>query len=284
MRRRRFLTILLATLLNPGAFSTARAEVANRGSFSAYRHPDDHIRDYLYKMKHFDERHAGDFQLERNLMPVLESAAMRLDRLQKTVGYGNFCLLDFDDALSVARNYASVGPFPKAELDFLEKIFHQDGTEYGFLGAKPLCGLTDRIKREEAVKIPGTGNYLFKGPPLETYHRIKGDIGEKVILTSGVRSLIKQFYLFLNKALECDGNLSQASRSLAPPGYSYHAVGDFDVGQTGYGTENFTNRFTVTEVFKRLEDLGYVCLRYTAGNHLGVRYEPWHIQVITTPS
>lgn len=235
-------------------------------------------------MKHFDEYHVGDFQLEKSLLPVLESVVMRLGRLQNTVGHGNFCLLDFDSALLFARNYTSIGPFTKAELDFLERIFHKDGTEYGFLGSKPLCGLTDRIKREEAVKIPGTGNYLFQGPPLETYRRIKSDIGEKVTLTSGVRSLVKQFYLFLNKALACNGNLSQASRSLAPPGYSYHAVGDFDVGQTGYGTENFTKRFTVTEVYKQLEDLGYVCLRYTEGNHLGVRYEPWHIQVMHAPS
>ncbi len=50
-------------------------------------------------------------------------------------------------------------------------------------------------------------------------------------LTSGVRGVAKQFILFLAKAEANGGNLSLASRSLAPPGYSYHGVGDFDVGE-----------------------------------------------------
>ena len=85
--------------------------------------------------------------------------------------------------------------------------------------------------------------------------------------------------LFLNKAYKSNGNLSVASRSLAPPGYSYHGVGDFDVGQVGFGADNFTARFTSTEVFKKLENLGYINLRYQKDNLLGVRFEPWHIKV-----
>jgi hypothetical protein len=34
-----------------------------------------------------------------------------------------------------------------------------------------------------------------------------------------------------------------------------------------------------TEGYKKLEDLGYLKLRYPLENHLGVRYEPWHIKV-----
>jgi len=92
---------------------------------------------------------------------------------------------------------------------------------------------------------------------------------------------MKQFLLFLNKVYICNGNLSLASRSLAPPGYSFHGNGDFDVGQAGLGAFNFTDRFTDTEVFKRLSELGYLKLRYPKGNPLGVRYEPWHIKVNT---
>ena len=124
-----------------------------------------------------------------------------------------------------------------------------------------------------------TGNYLYKGLPLETYQKIKRDVGDKVILTSGVRSVTKQLLLFLNKAYNKDGNLSLASRSLAPPGYSYHGIGDFDVGQIGYGADNFTKRFTGTEVYRKLRDLRYLNIRYTENNLLGVRFEPWHIKV-----
>ncbi|MBW2635413.1 MAG: D-alanyl-D-alanine carboxypeptidase family protein [Deltaproteobacteria bacterium] len=72
-----------------------------------------------------------------------------------------------------------------------------------------------------------------------------------------------------------------ASRSLAPPGYSFHGIGDFDVGSVGLGIDNFTRHFTKTDVFKKLQDLDYVRLRYTESNRLGVRFEPWHIKVIT---
>jgi len=94
-----------------------------------------------------------------------------------------------------------------------------------------------------------------------------------------VRSVIKQFLLFLNKAYESEANLSLASRSLAPPGYSFHGIGDFSVGQFGLGADNFTERFTTTPVYKRLNEQGYVRIRYPLDNLLGVRFEPWHIKV-----
>ena len=90
---------------------------------------------------------------------------------------------------------------------------------------------------------------------------------------------MKQFLLFFNKAYKNNGNLSLASRSLAPPGYSFHGIGDFDVGQVGLGAANFNKIFTNTEVFKRLNALGYIKFRYPDKNLLGVRFEPWHIKV-----
>jgi hypothetical protein len=74
-------------------------------------------------------------------------------------------------------------------------------------------------------------------------------------------------------------SLSLASRSLAPPGYSYHGIGDFDVGQVGLGADNFSQRFTTTRVYRKLKDLGYMKIRYVEDNMLGVRFEPWHIKV-----
>ena len=100
------------------------------------------------------------------------------------------------------------------------------------------------------------------------------------MLTSGVRSVVKQIFLFLNKTAKVNGNLSLASYSLAPPGHSYHALGDFDVGKKGFGHKNFSVEFSETDEFKRLSDLGYFDIRYPQNNPFGVRYEPWHIKII----
>ena len=111
------------------------------------------------------------------------------------------------------------------------------------------------------------------------YAKLKKTVGDKLYLTSGIRGVVKQFLLFLDKANDNKGNLSLASRSLAPPGYSSHGIADFDVGQVGYGALNFTETFTNTEVFKQLEDLDYISIRYPKDNLKGVRFEPWHIKV-----
>jgi hypothetical protein len=195
------------------------------------------------------------------------------------VGHGNFQILSFDEGLKIAHNYSQVGEFSKAEIIFMEMIFYTEAERYGFLGQKPLNNLTDRIKTKKVIKVPHTGNYLYKGLPLETFKKIKQQVGEQVVLTSGVRGIMKQFLLFLNKAKKSNGNLSLASRSLAPPGYSFHSNGDFDVGQTGLGAANFTTRFTNTDVYIKLSELGYLKLRYPQKNLMGVRFEPWHIKV-----
>jgi len=282
MKRRAFLKGVGAILLSAGTVPYVFAEEDEDPSFWEDMASDDqYIRDYLFKMRHFDDHHPDDVFLSQKDYEILKTSQARLKRLQRTVGHGNFYLLNFDEALKIARNYTRVGRFTDAEINFLEKIFYEDSIHYGFLGEKPFKNLTDRVKRQSVVKIRRTGNYLYKGLPLETYQKIRNDIGDQVVLTSGVRSVIKQFMLFLSKARESHGNLSMASRSLAPPGYSYHGIGDFDVGQVGLGAENFTEKFAETDVFKKLKDLGYIQFRYQDGNLLGVRFEPWHISVHT---
>ena len=159
-------------------------------------------------------------------------------------------------------------------------IFYQDCRLYGFLGDKLFLILTTEIDKFRAVKIPATGNYLYKGKSTEMYHRISKDIGNNMILTAGIRGMAKQFYLFLKKVWQCNGNLSAASRSIAPPGCSYHGMGDFDVGQTGFGVANFTTRFTGTSVYQKLKHLNYVKFRYARDNASGVLFEPWHLEVV----
>lgn len=279
MRRRDFLKVMAANIAGLGFATQAMARISVIHRDIQTENFDSHIKDYLYKMKNFNQYHVGDRYLDPKKHHLLKSTLRRLKNLQRTVGHGNFHVLSFDDSLKIARNYTRVGRFTKAELDFLEMIFYKDAGLYGFFGEKTLRNLTDSIQRQKVAKVPNTGNYLYKGLPLETYKKIKSDLGDKVILTSGIRSVIKQFLLFLNKAYDSKGNLSMSSRSLAPPGYSFHGIGDFDVGQVGYGALNFTYRFTETDVCHKLEDLGYINLRYRKNNLLGVRFEPWHIKV-----
>lgn len=251
-----------------------------RGYFAGEStYPDDELKDYLQKIQNFNHPHNDDVQIDNNLYETFESTVMRLRRLQKLVGHGNFNILNFTDGLSLARNYSRVGEFTKQELRFLEVVFYEDGQRYGFMGQKPLKEITDQVKKKDVIKVPYSGNFLYKERSIEIFETIKKELGDKVILTSGIRSVMKQFLLFLNKVYSSDGNLSLASRSLAPPGYSFHGNGDFDVGQAGYGKLNFTGTFTETEVYKRLSEMGYLKLRYPQDNRLGVRYEPWHIKI-----
>ena len=237
------------------------------------------VRDYLHKIQNFNEPHADDVRIDDNLYVTFESTVMRLRRLQKLVGHGNYNIMNFADGLTLARNYSRVGKFTKQELSFMEHTFYADGERYGFLGQKPIKEITDQVNKKEVAKIPRSGNYLYKDRSVELFDEIRKELGDQVILTSGIRGVMKQFLLFLNKVHSNDGNLSLASRSLAPPGYSFHGNGDFDVGQKGYGKLNFTGAFTESDVYKRLAELGYLKLRYPADNQLGVRYEPWHIKI-----
>ena len=218
--------------------------------------------------------------LEGPRFHLLQQTVQRLQRLQNSIGYAHFNLLSFDQARRHAHHHASVGAFPAVELDFLEEIFFADATRYGFFGAKVFTELTATIPKRDTYKVPGSGHYLFKGKPLEVYREVQREIGDTVILTSGIRGVIKQIHLFLAKAVATEGNLSLASHSLAPPGHSYHGIGDFDIGRRGLGRRNFTEEFAKTDEFKRLTELGHVTIRYPQGNPYGVRYEPWHIGVV----
>jgi len=282
MRRRDFLKAVSAGVIlgsfEPFSIVSATQLFSSSKGFSRSAF-DGSIKDYIHKMQNFDQLHPGDVCLERELLLVLHACVSRLKRLQRTVGHGNFHLLSFDDGLAIARNYPQVGKFSREELDFLEKIFYTESAKYGFWGDKPINNMTTSIKKREVVKIPRTGSYLYRGVPQEMYENIRKHVGDKLYLTSGIRGVMKQFLLFLNKADKNNGNLSLASRSLAPPGYSFHGISDFDVGQVGYGALNFTGSFTATEVFKKLDDLQYVTIRYPKENLKGVRFEPWHIKV-----
>lgn len=240
---------------------------------------EEELARYYDKMQNFESAHQEDVFVEQVHNPLLVSTFQRLDRVQTLVGHGNFNVLGFDAMLKYASSHESVGKFTKAELDFLEGLFFNNAERYGFFGEKVIDSLTAVVNERDRVKVDHTGHFLFKGESLAVYEKIRRDVGDSVILTSGIRGIVKQTHLFLAKTIQSEGNLSLASRSLAPPGHSFHGIGDFDVGKVGFGVKNFTSDFADTDEYKKLVDLGYLDMRYPEQNLLGVRFEPWHIQV-----
>lgn len=221
-----------------------------------------------------------DIYIEDKYKNDFISVRKKLAAIQSYVGYGNFNITSFDYSLKIAKNVSSIGQFTKSELEFLESIFYYDPKMHGFYGERISKNITDKIDIKEVVKIPYTGHYLFRGHSEETYYKMVKDIGESMVLTSGIRSIVKQTKLFLDKLDSENGNFTVAAKSLAPPAYTYHTIGDFDVGKKGFGHANFTSRFALTQEFLAMRKLKYIDMRYTINNKDGVRYEPWHVKVI----
>jgi hypothetical protein len=218
--------------------------------------------------------------LSSNDLNIAYSLKNRLHRLKSFIGYANFNIISYDEALYFARNYKSIGAFTKAEQDFIEKIFFIQPQDFGFYGKQTVKNLTNKIDTNQIVKISHSGHFVFKGKPLSDYQKLLKDVGSNLILTSGIRNVIKQLDLYLSKIKSFNGDLAKASKIIAPPAYSYHTIHDFDIGKKGWGHKNFTSAFATTQEFKKIQKLNYVSIRYTTNNKDGVRYEPWHIKVI----
>lgn len=239
---------------------------------------DSQVDDYLRKIRNFDAIFASDIYLDPKYEQVLLKTTRHLARVEAYIGHGNFNLMSFDEMLQNGRNFSHIGAFETDELTFLEEIFFANPHRYGFFGKKISLEITDAIPKKDVAKVPDSGHFLLRGESLNLYEKMKADVGQ-IILTSGVRSNVKQMHLFLAKTIEANGNLSRASRSLAPPGHSYHGVGDFDIGKIGFGARNFTADFSSTDEYKKIARLGYVDIRYPTDNLFGVRFEPWHIKI-----
>ena len=270
----------------PNSAKYRNAFLPNKGPLPAINQPilattsSPDLDRYTAKMSDFEQAHAADAYLERDQYPILISSFKRIDRVQNLVGHGNFNVLSFDAMLGYGRSYSSIGKFTQAEKAFLEDLFAANAKRYGFLGKKVIDELTAPIPEKDRKKVGRTGHFLYRGESERLYKKLQQDLGTTIVLTSGIRGVVKQTHLFLAKTIQSRGNLSKASRSLAPPGHSYHGVGDFDVGKVGFGRKNFTQAFADTDEFRKLVDLGYVAIRYPRGNKFGVRYEPWHIKVV----
>ncbi|WP_373004744.1 M15 family metallopeptidase [Sulfurimonas sp.] len=221
-----------------------------------------------------------DIYLSYQEYTTLKSLNNRLKRLSRYVGYANFNIISFNEALYYGRNYSKVGIFTKDELALVDKLFSENPNQYGFYGAKTCTDINNKISSKDVVKVSYTGHYLFKGKPVEDYEKLKKDIGRTLVLTSGVRNVVKQLSLYCNKLSHNGGNITQASIQIAPPAHSYHTISDFDVGRRGWGYKNFTDAFASTLEFKKMTKLDYISMRYNKNNSDGVRFEPWHVEVI----
>ena len=221
-----------------------------------------------------------DIFLREDQISTFLSVVKKLDLVEHIVGNGKFNLISFDEVLKIAKHYPKIGEFNKAELAYIDEVFYTDPAIYGFYGQKTCESLTSVIPEKDVVKVANTGHYLFRGQSHDSLNRIIKDVGNSLVLTSGVRGVVKQMSLHLDKIKSENGNITVASRSLVPPAYSYHSNGDFDVGKKGWGHQNFTANFARTQEFWSLQKLSYISMRYTVNNLDGVRFEPWHVKII----
>lgn len=220
-----------------------------------------------------------DIYLSQEDFQTLIILRNRFKRLKKFVGYANFNIISYNSSLFYARNYSSIGKFTQKEINLMDRFFYEDPVCYGFYGDRTVENITDSIKRKDLQKIHRSGHFIFKGASLDSYNRLQADVDTKdIILTSGVRSVMKQMRLFVDKLYRNRGNLTKTTNAIAPPAYSYHSTGDYDLGKKGFGFDNFTPRFALTKEYSELKKLSYIEMRYTLLNNDGVRYEPWHIK------
>ncbi|MCW8954601.1 MAG: M15 family metallopeptidase [Sulfurimonas sp.] len=227
-----------------------------------------------------EQLYKSDVFLSANEYSTLLSLDYRLTQIRRHVGFGNFNLISYGDSLQIAKMNPKIGAFTNEEISLIDRFFYDDPNKYGFYGERTCYNLDNKISKKDVVKIPRTGHYIFKGKPTQDYERIIGDIGHTLYLTSGVRNTIKQLSLYCSKLRRVKGNITQASKDIAPPSHSFHTIGDFDVGKMGLGSRNFTLDFAKTSEFEQMTKLEYINIRYSPNNLDGVRYEPWHVKII----
>ncbi|NQY95366.1 MAG: hypothetical protein HRT43_14465, partial [Campylobacteraceae bacterium] len=195
MERRKFLNYLQL-----GTISTAALPFANNNLFASTF--NRHRHDVKIEKKSLI---TSDIYLPSEHYKILKSVKNKLKLIQRYVGYGNFNIISFDKAVSTARWGRGIKRFTKEELNFMESMYYYDPSIHGFYGQRTSVNLTDKIRKKDVLKVPRTGHYLFKGKTVETYTHMKKDIGETIILTSGVRSIVKQMKLYIDKIDKTNG-------------------------------------------------------------------------------
>lgn len=221
----------------------------------------------------FDKELVKSIQNEKESLIHYKEILKKLVQAKRQVGFTDFNIISFEELLKEVY-------LTHKEKTVFEELFYTDATTFGFHDMRISALLNEKISKREVVKIPRTGHYLYRGKPHTTYNKIQKDLHGSIVLTSGVRSNVKQTYLFLNKLLACGGDFNETSKSVAPPGHSFHLAGDFDIGKQGFGMKNFSTALIKTDAYQELLELNYIKLRYGQKSSSSVKYEPWHLKIV----
>ena len=205
----------------------------------------------------------------------LRVMAHRLAQAEAKIGHGRFNLANFDEVRATAR--AAGSPFSAREEVEFQALFALDARRIGFLGPRVTQDMNAALPVARLRAVAGTGQHVYP-EALAVYERARRAVGEQLVVTSGARGVPKQMLVFINSALR-GGLISRTVHSVAPPGYSYHAIGDIDVGDRRLGGANFTVAFARSSTYQRLAALDFIRFRYPINNPFGVQFEPWHLQI-----
>ena len=66
------------------------------------------LKDYLHIMADFDKSQSSDIILDKKDFVLLKATLKKLRKIQRTVGFGNYCILSFDNAIKFSRQYPAI--------------------------------------------------------------------------------------------------------------------------------------------------------------------------------
>lgn len=209
-------------------------------------------------------------------LPALRALAARLAAVERQMGFVAFAVTDYPSVFALGDVHKKLR-FSAEERAALSALFALDARRFGFTGPRASEDLDAAMPRSRLVKTRGSAVLVYPAAA-ELVRRLQDAGCKRLIVTSGARGIPKQTLLFVRKALRV--GFAQAARSVAPPGYSFHATGDIDVGDADAGADvNFSERFAGTGTYACIAALPGVRWRYPKGNAANVIYEPWHLAV-----
>jgi len=115
----------------------------------------------------------------------------------------------------------------------------------------------------------------------ELNNAMEQDIGHKLVIQSGYRSLSYQLFVFIFQLKSNNWNIEKTLRTVALPGYSEHAGNQqaLDLRAKRFLGRHETYDFARTAHFQwlkdRAEEFGFI-LSYPENNATDTRFEPWH--------
>lgn len=273
-----FLILLLTTI--SFATTTATAKVHHKNSIKKGSHKkiNKNVKVDTKNSKKQKKLIVKDYILTKPELISLKSLDKKIGVVFRHIGYKKSNIINYYDFIKELNASKGLTPLTKNEKEIFDKIYYMDAKEFGFKGARVSSSYKKFIKKEDLIDV-GSGHYLYRGKSYRLYEQISRDTNDTIMITSGFRNVLKQFYIFTMRVIKLKGDMTKAKDLIAPPAYSYHYHGDFDIGVVGMGIDNFTSKIIEYKEYQKLIDLGTISIRYTKYNKIGVKYEPWHIKI-----